>query len=343
MKKTILALTAVAALTMPAIAQARDQISIVGSSTVYPFTTVVAEEFGNKTKFNTPVIESTGTGGGFKLFCAGADDKTPDFSDASRAIKDSERQLCATNGVKGITELKIGFDGIVLANSKEGPHFNLTKEQIFKALAKQVPVDGKLVDNPYTKWSEVDPALPDEKIEVYGPPTTSGTRDAFDELVMQEACKDLPAFKAAYPDEKTRDKSCQILRQDGPYIEAGENDNVIVAKLRDNKNALGIFGYSYLDQNRNTLQGSMIDGEEPTFDNISSGSYAVSRPLFVYVKDAHLNMVKGVKEFIAELTSTGALGEYGYLVDKGLIPLPKDQLAETQKRANALIGKEASQ
>lgn len=315
-------------------AEARDQIRAVGSSTVYPFVTVTAEKFGNK-GFKTPIIESTGTGGGFKLFCSGTGDDTPSISNASRAIKSSEKELCAKNGVKDITEIKIGYDGIVLANSNKSKRYSLTKEQIFKALAKQVPLGGKLVDNFYETWNEIDPSLPKKKIEVYGPPPTSGTRDAFSELVMQKACvKGIAEYEKAFPDKKDRKKACSVLREDGKYIEAGENDNLIVQKLRSNPNALGIFGFSFLDQNSGSVQGSIIDDVEPTFENISDGSYSVSRPLFVYIKNGHVGKVAGIKEFVDELISERAIGQEGYLIEKGLIPLSGDELEQVQKAAS---------
>ncbi|MCK5284931.1 MAG: substrate-binding domain-containing protein [Alphaproteobacteria bacterium] len=336
MKKTLLSLTAIMALALPLQAEAGEHIQIVGSSTVYQFITVVAEEFGNSTNYKTPIVESTGTGGGFKLFCAGLGDSYPDISNASRTIKNSEEELCAKNGVKDITEIKIGFDGIVLANSKKAGRYELSKDQIFLALAKQVPVDGKLVDNPHQNWSDVDASLPNVRIEVYGPPTTSGTRDAFVELVMEPSCKDLPEFKAAYPDKNIRKKMCHLLREDGRYIEAGENDNLIVQKLQSNPRALGIFGFSFLDQSVDIVQGSIIAGKEPTFENISKGSYSISRSLYVYVKNAHVGKTSGLQEFITELVSNEAAGEYGYLSDKGLIPLPKNELKTMQDRASAL-------
>lgn len=340
MKRVYCALAAIAAMSLPGVAEARDQIFIVGSSTVYPFVTVVAEEFGNKTDFATPIVETNGTGGGFKQFCEGVGEKYPDFSNASRPIKDSERELCAKNGVTDMTEIRIGFDGIVLANSQEAERYRLSKEQIFLALAEKVPSGGKLVDNPYTKWSEIDPALPDEKIEVYGPPTTSGTRDAFVELVMEPACVDLPEFVSAFPDGKVRAKSCHLIRRDGAYIDSGEDDNVIISKLKNNPKALGVFGFSFLDQNRNVIQGSIVDGAEPTFENIADGTYGVSRSLYVYAKDAHLDVIPGSKAFVEELVSTGALGEYGYLSEKGLIPLPEDALASVQEKVQAAIGQQ---
>ncbi|HNB26845.1 MAG TPA: substrate-binding domain-containing protein, partial [Alphaproteobacteria bacterium] len=255
MKRISVALAAFAGLAITAgAAEARDQIHIVGSSTVFPFTTAVAESFGKAGKFKTPVVESTGTGGGMKLFCAGVGEDTPDITGASRKIKDSEIQTCSQNGVTSITEILIGYDGIALASSKSGPAVDLTRKQIFQALAKQVPVDGKLVDNPYKTWNEIDPSLPNEKIEVLGPPPTSGTRDAFVELVMDKGCEEFPELKALEGDAKKA--ACQSIREDGGYVEAGENDNLIVQKLESNPAAFGIFGYSYLEQNADKLQGA---------------------------------------------------------------------------------------
>lgn len=335
LKKTIFTALIVSSISHTALAG--EQIRAAGSSTVYPFITVAAEEFGRNTNHKTPIVESTGTGGGFKLFCVGDDSDTTDLSNASRAIKKSEEELCAANGVKNITEIKIGYDGIVLANVVGATSMNLTKGQIFKALARKVPAGGKLVDNPYKKWSDIDASLPASKIEVYGPPPTSGTRDAFVELVMQEACADLPEFVTAYPDSKERVKACHVLREDGAFIEAGENDNLIVQKLRGNADAVGIFGFSFLDQNASSIQGSNIDGVEPTFDNISSGAYPVSRPLFVYLKNSHLTTTAGLKEFVQELISDRAIGEDGYLTEKGLIPLSKDELAALREKINAAL------
>lgn len=316
--------------------EVRKQIRIVGSSTVYPFITVAAEEFGNYSKFKTPIIEATGTGGGFKLFCSGIGEKYPDFTNASRAIKQSEIDRCAENNINEIAELKIGYDGIVLANSVAVERFELTKRQIFLALAKQIPLDGELVDNFYENWNEIDPSLPNQKIEVYGPPPTSGTRDAFVELVLEPSCKGLPEFLAAFPDKKTRKKTCHLVREDGRYIEVGENDNLIVQKLIANKQALGIFGFSFLDENGATVQGSIIEGVEPSFENISNGSYGISRPLFVYAKNAHSGVILGVKEFALELVSDNAIGEEGYLVEKGLIPLSEEDLNKTRKAAETI-------
>lgn len=311
-------------------ANASKQIRAVGSSTVYPFLTVAAEEFGHSSDAKTPIVESTGTGGGFKLFCSGVGDKSADIANASRAIKQSEVELCASNSVNDILEVKIGYDGIVLANSIEGKQLKLTIEEIFNALARDVVKNGKLVKNPYTKWNEINPALPAKKIEVYGPPPTSGTRDAFVELVLEKACKNNTAFKATYPNKKERKKICHLMREDGHFIEAGENDNLIVQKLTNNVDALGIFGYSFLDQNGSSVQGSIINNVEPNFEKIADGSYPVSRPLYVYFKGEHMVKYPALKQFAQELVGENASGEEGYLAEKGLIPLSEEEITATK-------------
>jgi phosphate transport system substrate-binding protein len=325
-------------------AQNREQIRIVGSSTVYPFTTAVAEQFGKGGKFKTPVVESTGTGGGMKLFCAGVGVGHPDATNASRRIKSSEFEDCEKNGVKEIVELKVGFDGIVFASSKKGPDLKITQAQMFLAVAKNVPgPDGKLIPNPYKSWNEIDPSLPSEKIEVLGPPPTSGTRDAFLELVMEVGAAKIPAMEAVKKaDAKAFDAAWKSIREDGAYIDAGENDNLIVQKLDTNPKAFGIFGYSFLEENTAKLKGATVAGQQPTFDNIASGKYPVSRSLFVYVKKQHAGVIPGLKEFVAEYVSDKAMGEDGYLANKGLIPLPKDQRATVVKIGKdfAVLGKE---
>lgn len=334
-KSIVLAAAAALSLGMTAEAAARDQIQIVGSSTVFPFTTTVAETFAKTSGFAAPVIESTGTGGGMKLFCAGVGVEHPDFTGASRAIKSSEIENCAANGVTEIVEMKIGYDGIVVAGSKAAPQLDLSKQQLFLALAKQVPVNGQLVDNPYKTWQEIDASLPDQPIRVYGPPPTSGTRDAFVELVMDEACAEMEVIQAI-EDKDAKKAACQAVREDGGYVEAGENDTLIVQKLVDDKNALGIFGFSFLDQNADKIHGSLVEGVEPTFENIAAGEYTVSRPLFVYAKKAHVGVVPGMAEFIAEYTSEKAWGPEGYLADKGLIPLPEDERNSMGEKINSL-------
>lgn len=322
---------------------ARDYISIVGSSTVYPFTTAVAEQFGKASaSFKTPKVESTGTGGGFKLFCAGVGVQHPDVSNASRAIKKSEVETCAKNGVKDIVEINIGFDGIVVATSKKSKPMALTIKDLWLALAKEIPdpATGKLVTNTLKTWKDINPTLPANKIEVLGPPPTSGTRDAFVELVMDHGCKEFPAIKELEKaDEKKAKAACQTIREDGAFIEAGENDNLIVQKLAANPNALGIFGYSFLEENLDKIQAETINGVAPTFENIADGKYPVSRPLFVYVKKAHVGVIPGIQEFIAEFTSEKAVGEEGYLGKKGLIPLPdakRKQVAADAKNLKTL-------
>jgi len=321
------ALATIAAATVASTAEARDQIRIVGSSTVYPFATAVAETFGKTTEFKTPVVESTGSGGGLKLFCSGKGNNTPDITNASRAIKKSEIERCAKNGVKNITEVKVGYDGIVFANARSAPRLTVTREQLFLALAKHVPAgEGKLVLNPNKTWKDVDASLPDVKIEVLGPPPTSGTRDAFAELAMEGGCKKIKWIKAMKKTDKKKYKAvCHSIREDGGYVEAGENDVLIVRKLEANPAAFGIFGYSFLDQNADKVQGSLVEGKEPTFENIADGNYPVSRPLFFYVKNDHVNKVPGIPEFIQEFTSEKAWGDEGYLADKGLIPMPTQE------------------
>ena len=342
MTKTPLAIAAAAALALTAsvaltdAAEARDQIRIVGSSTVFPFAAVVAEEFGKTTDNKTPVVESTGSGGGLKLFCAGVGVDYPDITNASRRIKLSEVDRCAENGVTDITEVKFGFDGIVLANSKAIEPFSITLQQLFLALAKDVPSDGGMVANPNQTWADVDASLPAVKIEVLGPPPTSGTRDAFVELAMEGGCKTFPDIEALKKQDKKAYKVlCHSIREDGAFVEAGENDNLIVQKLKANPSALGIFGYSFLDQNRDKVQGSTINGIAPDFDTIADGSYPVSRSMYFYVKKAHVGVIPGIEEYIATFTDEDAWGPYGYLADKGLIPLPDADREAMRAQATA--------
>mgnify|MGYP003573232826 FL=1 len=310
-------------------ASARDYINIVGSSTVYPFATVVVEQFGKTTKFKTPKVESTGSGGGLKLFCAGVGVEHPDITNASRRIKKSEFETCQKNGVKDIVEVKIGYDGIAMANSKKTAPMELTLRDVFLALAKEIPDPSgaeKLVANPHKTWKDVNSKLPATKIEVLGPPPTSGTRDAFAELAMEGGCKTFKWIKAMKKkDKKAYKKVCHTVREDGAYVEAGENDNLIVQKLDTNPAALGVFGFSFLDQNRDKVQGSSINGVKPEFETIADGKYPVSRPLFFYVKKAHVGVIPGISEFLAEFTNNKAWGDEGYLSDRGLIPMPKEE------------------
>jgi len=334
-------LVVAAAVGSSAYAQAgRDYISIVGSSTVYPFTTTVAEQFGKGGKFKTPKVESTGTGGGIKLFCDGVGAQYPDIANASRAIKPSEVDACTKAGVKEVIEVKIGFDGIAIANSKKSPLFKLSRRDLYLALAKTVPDPDNtqsLIANPYKTWNQVNKSLPADKIEVLGPPPTSGTRDAFAELVMDAGCSTFANIKAIKDTDEARFKKvCESLREDGAYIEAGENDNLIVQKLGANPKALGVFGYSVLDANISQIQGSVIDGVAPTFENIASGRYPVSRPLYFYIKKAHIGVIPGINEFLAEYVSPRSMGADGYLAGKGLVPLPAAELAKVRK---AVLGK----
>jgi phosphate transport system substrate-binding protein len=346
MKKTVvftLAAIFLAASLGTAFAQQRDYISIVGSSTVYPFSTVVAEKFGKMGSFKTPKIESTGTGGGFKLFCGGVGVQHADISNASRAIKASEFEGCQKNGVTDIVEVKIGYDGIAVANAKKAPVLNLTVKDLFLALAKEVPdAQGNLVPNPNKTWKEVNAALPAVKIEVLGPPPTSGTRDAFLELAMEAGAKKFETLsKLSKEDGKKFTAVAHTIREDGAYIDAGENDNLIVQKLDANPNAVGIFGFSFLDQNLDKLHGSVIEGAAPSFETIANGKYPLSRPLFFYVKKAHVGVIPGIAEFLAEFTSEKAWGKDGYLSEKGLIPLPdpeRKQVAESVKAMKTITG-----
>ncbi len=303
---------------------ARDQITVVGSSTVYPFTAAVAEQFGRAGKFKTPKVESTGTGGGIKLFCNGIGPQHPDVANASRAMKKSEFETCAKNGVTDILEIKIGFDGLTIAENKTGPMSALTKKQVYLALAKTIPVNGQMVPNPNKTWKDVDASLPAIKIEVLGPPPTSGTRDSFLELFMEEGC------------ELENKKACHAIREDGAYVEAGENDNLIAQKLAANKNALGIFGYSFLEENTDKLKGLKIDGIAPSFETIASAKYTAARPLFVYIKKQHIGVIPGLREFANEYVSDKAIGEEGYLSDRGLVSLGKSDLAKTRNDVKAM-------
>ena len=372
MKKLVIGLAAAACVANISAASARDTISIVGSSTVYPFSTVVAERFGKSTNFNAPKVESTGSGGGLKLFCQGLGTQTPDVTNSSRRIKESEFQMCQENRVKDLVEVKIGYDGIVLANAKTGSAMELSRKDIYMALGKTVPgPDGKLIENPNMTWQDVNPSLPATKIEVLGPPPTSGTRDAFAELALEggarqiadiDALRDMKdaaeiepmvaklgiedawAAAVAKKGDSASGKDvvkiiARSVREDGAYIEAGENDNLIINKLVANPNAFGVFGFSFLDQNADLVQGSVIDGQEPTFDAISTGDYTVSRPLYFYVKKAHIGTVPGIAEFATMFIAEDTIGPDGYLIERGLIPLGDEEraaLAATVKNLTPL-------
>ena len=336
-KFQVVASSAVLATGLVTQAHARDSISVVGSSTVFPFATVVAERFGKTSDFATPKIESTGSGGGLKLFCSGLGVNTPDITNSSRRIKSSEFEMCQSNGVTDVIEVLIGFDGIAVANSVNAEQLDMSLADIFMALAKEVPnPDGSdsLVANPYKTWKEINSALPAIDIEVLGPPPTSGTRDAFVELAMEGGCKSFPFIKSM--DKSTMKAVCHTIREDGAYVEAGENDNLIVQKLEANPDAVGIFGFSFLEQNSDKVQSSIIEGYEADFDAIADGDYSISRPLYFYVKAQHIGTVPGIEEYLAEFTDERAWGEDGYLADKGMIPLDDDTRGEIAEQVASL-------
>ena len=291
---------------MTTISYARDQIKIVGSSTVYPFSTVVAERFGKSGKFNTPVIESTGTGGGMKLFCAGIGVNTPDMSNASRKIKPKEVKLCKDNGVTEITQVIVGLDGIAFTSSVKGKQYNFTKKHLWEAMSD-------LGSKP-KKWSDIDPSLPDYKIAILTPPATSGTRDAWNSLVMKKGCPESIL-------KEQGKKACYLLREDGAVIEVGENDTLIINKLVGEPTYFGIFGFSYYDNSKDKVQAHLIEDKKISLKSIQDGSYPISRPLYFYVKDQHIGVIPGVEEYVKEFTSKRAAGPRGYLLDLGLVPL----------------------
>lgn len=339
MTRTALFLTTVAASASFGVAvdaQSRDQIRVVGSSTVYPFTTTVAENFARETDFPAPVVESTGTGGGFQLFCEGVGAGHPDINDASRAMTQSERDLCAENGVENVTEVQIGNDGIVLAADASIDEVNLTRAHLWQALAAETVQDGEIVENPYETWNEIDDSLPEEEIVVFGPPTTSGTRDAFVELAMEAGCEEFDAV--AELDEERHGEVCTQMRSDGGFVEAGENDNVIVQRIQSQPGSFGIFGYSFFEQNRAELTAASIEDARPEPEQISAGDYPLSRPLFIYVKDAHVGVIPGLAEFIDYYTSDAAWGPNGFLIEQGLIPMTDDKRQSVADTVEAISG-----
>ena len=308
-------------------AQARDSLSLAGSSTVLPFARIIAEQLGKNPNFKTPVVESGGSSVGKKGVCDGVGTKFIDIGNASSRMKTKELAYCEKNGVK-LTEIKVGYDGIVVANSKKGIPLNISKADLGKALTAEIPVNGKWVKNPYKKWSDINPALPDIAIRVYGPPTTSGTRASYAEMVNQKGycAKDKEAKAASVARGDKKGKKCRAMRTDGVFIEAGEQDNLIVQKLNEDTSAYGIFGFSYLDQNSDTLQGAVISKTAPTFENIAGNNYSVSRALYYYVKHQHIGVVPGMKEYMAEWTKHW--GDEGALSDAGMIPMPKSERAK---------------
>lgn len=308
----------------------RGEIRIVGSSTVFPFAKAVAEKFaadGN----SSPILESTGTGGGMKLFCSGVGADTPDIENASRRMKISEFEDCKANGVTDIVEIQIGIDGIAIAQANNGPAIQLTPKQVYEAIAER-PYGKK---NETKKWSDIDPSLPDMAIAVYGPPSTSGTRDALTELIMEVGCKTDAATKALKDTDEDEFKSiCHDVRADGAYIDAGENDNLIVQKLKANPNSVGIFGYSFLEENTDTVRGIAVSGVEPEYDAIASGKYPGARPLYIYLKKQHVGVIPGLQEYVTEFTNAG--GNDGYLKKVGLIASPDDIRAKMNDAAKNL-------
>lgn len=321
-------------------AQAREQIRIVGSSTLFPLTTKVAEYFGKTTGEPAPVVESTGSGGGFKLFCGGIGADYPDIVDASRPITGTERAICAANSVRKITEIRIGYDGIVLVGSKNAPVMALSPRELFLALARTVPVNGASVPNPYQKWSDINPDLPDLPIRVYGPPPTSGTRDLLAQLLMDRGCRsfgDIAALEAREPESFRL--LCGAMREDGAYIEAGENDQLLISKLEKDPTSYGIMGFNNLDRNLAALRGMAIGGVEPTYETILDHSYPGSRPLFLYVKDDHRQLVRPLRDFIATYISDTIIGPDGLLSDNGLVPLSRKERETALAPARQFIAK----
>ena len=326
MKKTIIMAGIISGLVVTSVAQARDTLSLAGSSTVLPFARIIAEQLGKNPNFKTPVVESGGSSVGKKGVCDGVGTKFIDIGNASSRMKTKELAYCEKNGVK-LTEIKVGYDGIVVANSKKGKVLNISKADLGKALTAKVAINGKMVDNPYKKWSEINPSLPNVEIRVYGPPTTSGTRASYAEMVNEKGyCKKDDKAKAALKAAGMKAKKCRAMRTDGAFIEAGEQDNLIVQKLNEDITAYGIFGFSYLDQNSDTLQGAVISKTAPTFENIASNNYSVSRALYYYVKHQHIGVVPGIKEYMAEWTKHW--GDEGALSDAGMIPMPKSERAK---------------
>ncbi|MEX0971216.1 MAG: substrate-binding domain-containing protein [Paracoccaceae bacterium] len=333
MKTQSFILAAVAAVAATsAVAQSRTEIRVVGSSTVFPYTQAVAEQFANVSGMPSPIVESTGTGGGMQIFCGGIGEAHPDLTGASRAMKASEYALCVENGVTDITEALIGFDGLSMAVSRDNDFdWDITLGEMYLALGAQVPVGGEWVDNPYERWSQIDSRLPDIDIVVVGPPPTSGTRDAWVELAMHAGCEELPYVAEGGFDSDWVNENCSRMRTDGPFIEAGENDNLIVQRLQADPNALGIFGYSFVYENLDTLVGVKLNGVEPTFDTIADFSFPVARPLYFYVKNAHRGVIPGLNEFVEEYMSEDALAPGGYLSERGLVPLVDDRRAALQE------------
>lgn len=329
MKKFMISAAVLATLAAGAAIAARNNISIVGSSTVFPFASAVAERFAAGGKFGTPKVESTGTGGGMAIFCKGVGVGTPDITNASRPMKLSEYQSCQRNGVKEIVQVKIGYDGIVIANAKSGQDFSLTKQQIYMAVAKNIPHKGKMIANPFKTWNQIDPSLPNLAIDVMGPPPTSGTRDAFAELVLEAGARTFAQMENMRSNNEANFKKVATqVREDGAWKDSGENDNLIVQSIARNPNMVGVFGFSFYEENADRLQAASINGRYATFETISSGSYPISRSMFIYLKKQNIGMVPGIQEFAAEFMSPAAGGARGYLKGRGMVPLPEAERAK---------------
>jgi phosphate transport system substrate-binding protein len=318
--------------------RARAGVWAAGSSTVFPFATRVAENFQRATNGAPPRVESLGTGGGIQAFCKGVGPSTPDIANASRQMKASEFELCRANGVTDIVEIKIGFDGLVIATARNAPDYGFEGDDLYLALAKQVPgPNGTFIANPHTLWSQVNPGLPATRIQVYGPPPTSGTRDSWLELAMAPSAETIPALAAlAGSDEDRFETLAHTLREDGAWVDSGENDNAIVQTLTRTPGSTGVFGYSFLEQNNDTVKAHSVNGVMPTLETIASGAYPISRSMFIYVKKQHVGVTPGLEQFVMEFMSEAAAGRGGYLQDRGLVPLPADQLAAQRAIAQAL-------
>jgi phosphate transport system substrate-binding protein len=313
---------------------ARDRVRVVGSSTLFPLASRVAEVFGSQGRWPTPVVESLGTGGGFQLFCAGVGDATPDVTDASRPMASSEAADCARHGVGEVVGIRVGLDGMLFVNAKSAPAFALTREQLYRAVARRVPRNGQLVLNPYHRWREISPELPDLPIRIYGPAPNHGTRDAFVALAVVPACERAPEVRSLSAAE--RQLACQALREDGAWIDVNADYATLLRRLLADPQAMGVLGFSYLDNNRDKLKAARIEGVDPTPESISAGTYPLARPLFLYVKRAHVGRVIGLLEFVHEFVSERAAGPQGYLIEQGLMPLPEGQMKIERMKAQQL-------
>ncbi|MCA4775181.1 substrate-binding domain-containing protein [Wolbachia endosymbiont of Mansonella ozzardi] len=319
-------------------ADARKYIRIVGSSTVFPFISFIAEDFNRVFSFKTPVVESIGSGPGFKMFCLGIGEDTPDIAASSRSIKNAEREMCKRNKVDEVIEIIIGYDGVVIANSNQSHRFDFSKKDLFETLSAYSQENGKLVKNNKKLWSDVSQTLPKTEIEIYGPHQNTGTYETLINSIMldQYSCMNSRIFKENYEDQEERKKACSSIRDDGRYKEVGINENIIIQKLKSNKNALGIFSFSFLIRNQDKIQGSTIAGIEPTYENISSGKYILARPLYLYIKKEHLNTVDGLREFIREVIDSTSTKD-GYLFKLGLIPLSSEDIRKVSAKVHDIV------